>query len=112
MSVKVDALFAGDDPEGPTPAPPRILRLKKLLAIAIVTDEADCSTRPDGQVYFYDQMFDAYWPVDPDEMIKKRATSATCWYSGVDCGMPDMNGVYADCVAVDNGVLHAPELNY
>ena len=38
MSVKVDALFAGDDPEGPTPAPPRILRLKKLLAIAIVLD--------------------------------------------------------------------------
>lgn len=38
MTVKVDALFAGDDPEGPTPAPPRILRLKKLLAIAIVLD--------------------------------------------------------------------------
>ena len=38
MSAKVDALFAGDEPEGPTPAPPRILRLKKLLAIAIVLD--------------------------------------------------------------------------
>ena len=38
MSAKVDALFAGDDPEGPAPAPPRILRLKKLLAVAIVLD--------------------------------------------------------------------------
>jgi hypothetical protein len=38
MSAKVDALFAGDDPDGPTPAPPRILRLKKMLAIAIVLD--------------------------------------------------------------------------
>lgn len=38
MSTKVDALFAGDDPDGPAPAPPRILRLKKMLAMAIVLD--------------------------------------------------------------------------
>lgn len=38
MSRRVDALFAGDDPERPAPAPPRILRLKKLLAVAIVLD--------------------------------------------------------------------------
>jgi len=38
VSTKVDALFAGDDPEGPTPAQPRILRLKRLLAFAIVLD--------------------------------------------------------------------------
>ncbi len=83
------------------------LRDNSLLAIAVVTDEADCSTRPDGQVYFYDQMFDNYWPLDPTTMEKKRATSATCWYAGVDCGSPDMNGIYADCTAVDNGVLHS-----
>ena len=83
------------------------LRDGSLLAIAVVTDEADCSTRPDGQIYFYDQMFDDYWPVDPDTMTKKRATSATCWHAGVDCGTPDMNGIYADCTAADNGVLHS-----
>ena len=38
MSAKVDALFSGDDPEGPSPARPRIIRLKKLLAVAIVLD--------------------------------------------------------------------------
>ena len=36
MSAKVDALFAGDDPDEPAPAPPRILRLKKTLAVAII----------------------------------------------------------------------------
>ena len=39
MTVKVDALFAGDDPEGPTPAPPRILRLKKLQLFLIQIQE-------------------------------------------------------------------------
>ena len=80
------------------------LREDAILAIAIITDEADCSVRsPDGYAYFTED--DTYWEIDPDTGTKTQATSAVCWNAGVDCGAPDGNGVYADCASIDTGVL-------
>jgi hypothetical protein len=80
------------------------LRDGAVLAIAIITDEADCSVRsPDGYAYFIDDT--TYWEDDPDTGTKTQATSAVCWNAGVDCGAPDQDGVYADCSSVDTGVL-------
>jgi hypothetical protein len=80
------------------------LRDEAILAIAIITDEADCSVRsPDGYAYFTED--NTYWEVDPDTGTKTQATSAVCWNAGVDCGAPDQNGVYAECHSIDTGVL-------
>ncbi|WP_181197389.1 hypothetical protein [Enhygromyxa salina] len=91
------------------------LRDGAILAIAVITDEADCSVRsPDGYAYFTDPNLDTYWEVNPDTGTKSQATSAVCWNAGVDCGAPDGNGVYADCMSTDTGVLHplSRYLNY
>ena len=83
------------------------LRDGAILAIAIITDEADCSVRsPEGYAYFTDDAMNTYWEVNPETGTKTQATSAVCWNAGVDCGAPDGNGVYADCMSADNGVLH------
>jgi hypothetical protein len=83
------------------------LRDGAILAIAIITDEADCSVRsPGGYAYFTDQALNQYWEVNPDTGTKTQATSAVCWNAGVDCGAPDGNGIYADCSSIDTGVLH------
>ena len=83
------------------------LRDGAILAIAVITDEADCSVRsPDGYAFFTDQMQNTYWEINPDTGTKTQATSAVCWNAGVDCGAPGPNGEYADCTAIDTGVLH------
>jgi hypothetical protein len=80
------------------------LRDEAILAIAIITDEADCSVRsPDGYAYFDDDT--TYWENDPDTGTKTQATSAVCWNAGVECTGPDVNGVFSECHSVDNGVL-------
>ncbi len=67
------------------------LRPDALLAVAIITDEADCS------VQNYDIMTDAtYQEVDPDSGVPE-STSAICWNAGVSCQGPDASGVYSDC---------------
>jgi hypothetical protein len=81
------------------------LRDGAILAIAIVTDEADCSVRsPEGYAYFTDD--DTFWENNPDTGTKTQATSAVCWNSGVECGTPGPDGVYEDCNSADYGVLH------
>jgi hypothetical protein len=83
------------------------LREGAILAVTIITDDDDCSVRaPEGYAYFTDQSLNTYWEVNPDTGTKTHATSAVCWNSGVNCGAPDSNGIYADCESVDNGVLH------
>jgi hypothetical protein len=77
-----------------------------ILAIAIITDGVECSVQsPDGYAYFTDPMKNSYWEINP-ETGAKQATAAVCHNAGVDCGAPDGNGVYADCNAIDTGVLH------
>jgi hypothetical protein len=83
------------------------LRDGATLAVVIVTDEADCSVRaPEGYSYFTNESNNTYWEINPDTGTKTQATSAVCWNAGVNCGAPDMNGVYADCTSIDTGVLH------
>jgi hypothetical protein len=83
------------------------LRDGAILAIAIITDETDCSVRsPEGYAFFTNQANNTYWEINPDTGTKTQATSAVCWNAGVDCGAPDANGVYADCNSIDTGVLH------
>jgi hypothetical protein len=83
------------------------LREGSILAIAIITDDVECSVQsPEGYAYFTDPMQNSYWEVNPDTGTKTHATSAVCQNAGVSCGAPDANGVYADCSSTDNGVLH------
>lgn len=74
------------------------LRPDALLAIAVITDEADCSVKD------YNIMNDtAYQEFDPDG--GQTATSAVCWNAGVTCSGPDAQGVYSDCQSLDNEAL-------
>jgi hypothetical protein len=75
------------------------LRDGALLAIAIVTDEVECSVK-DWSV----MGDDAFREVDPDTGAK-GASSAICWNAGVQCNGPDASGTYSDCVAKDDGKL-------
>ncbi len=75
------------------------LRDGALLAIVIVTDEADCSIKDPSVMN--DPMFQE---VDPDDNMPKP-TSAVCWNAGVTCTGPDQNGVYSNCTSSANDKL-------
>ncbi len=75
------------------------LRDGALLAIAVVTDEVECSVKD------YSIMEDeAYQEVDPGTG-NLRATSAICWNAGVTCAGPDVNGVYSNCTSTNDDKL-------
>lgn len=73
---------SGDDP---------FLRPGGVLAVAIITDEADCSIA-DASVMSDEQFMENH----PDTGMPVP-TSAICWNAGVTCEGPDGNGVYATC---------------
>lgn len=80
------------------------LRKNAILAVAIVTDEADCSVRaPEGFDYFTEK--DDYWETDPEDKKTKKWSSAVCWNAGVECE-GETDGVYKNCKSVDKKVLH------
>ncbi|MEM6993963.1 MAG: hypothetical protein AAF721_25855, partial [Myxococcota bacterium] len=69
------------------------LRPNALLAIAIVTDEADCSVKD------YSIMDDpTFQETNPDNGMQ-QASSAICWNAGVQCTGPDASGVFSDCTS-------------
>lgn len=69
------------------------LRDNALLAIAVVTDEADCSVKD------YAIMDDAtFQETNPDNGMQ-QASSAICWNAGVQCDGPDAMGVYTNCTS-------------
>jgi len=69
------------------------LRDNALLAIMIVTDEADCSVKD------YSIMEDpTFQETNPDNGMP-QASSAICWNAGVQCTGPDAMGVYSDCTS-------------
>ncbi len=79
------------------------LRQGALLAIAIVTDEVECSVKD------YSIMEDqAYQEINPNNG-NKQASSAICWNAGVSCNGPDASGVYSDCTSLDDGKLQPIE---
>jgi hypothetical protein len=71
------------------------LRQNALLAVIILTDEADCSYRVDHEIIFLPEGNRVFWS-DPDA---EYPTSAVCWNAGVSCtGGP---GTYDECHAQD-----------
>jgi len=77
------------------------LRPDALLAIAIVTDEADCSIK-DYSVL----MNEDFQEIDPsDDNMQTSPTSAICWNAGVNCTDEEGDGVYESCVSSDNGMM-------
>jgi hypothetical protein len=105
-----------DDPEWGQFNKP-FLRDGAVLAIALVTDEAECSVEaPGGFTYFTNPENNQYWEVNPNG-DQPQVSSAVCWNAGVSCSGPDATGAYTDCVSTDNGVLHPTDryisyLNY
>jgi len=66
-----------------------------LLAVAIVTDEADCSNNPDHETIFLSEGNRVFWS-DPEA---PAPTSAVCWNAGVTCS--GSGNPYDECVAID-----------
>jgi hypothetical protein len=77
----------------------RFLRPDALLAVAIVTDEADCSVK--DYMIMEDE---GYQEIDPDTM-EPAPSSAICWNAGVSCNGPDAMGVYSDCTSISDDAL-------
>ena len=88
------------------------IRRGSTLAIAIVTDEADCSVKsPDGFAYFTQTDRDDYWLEDPN--IEALApSSAVCWRAGVQCIDEDDDGVYEACESNDDNPALHPTARY
>jgi hypothetical protein len=75
------------------------IRHGSTLAIAIITDEADCSVAsPTGFSYFTDQSNPEYWLTDPEAGVP-LPSSAVCWNAGVNCTDENDDGVYESCVS-------------
>lgn len=93
--------------EGPQP----FVRDGAVLAVVMVTDEADCSVLAPGGYNFFDNgkagdaNYSQYWNTDPKDG-EKRVTSAVCWNGGVQCVDADNDGIYENCSSADKGVLH------
>ncbi len=82
------------------------LRPGAILAIVIVTDEADCSVAaPDGYAYFTDDMNTDYWETNPHSHQPSQS-SAICQNAGVTCTGPDASGLYSECRSAVNDALH------
>lgn len=79
------------------------LRDNASLLVLLVTDEADCSPRPEyQQAIFSFEGNKVFWS-DPEF---GAPTSAICWNAGVDCfGDPPK---YDDCVPADKNVFGDP----
>ena len=89
-------------PKGGTDKP--FMRQGAILAIAIVTDEADCSVK-DYSIMTDDDFFAS---LDGE----KLPSSAICWNAGVKCSGPDANGVYINCTSDDSDDALHPMSRY
>jgi hypothetical protein len=94
------ALELARDPSSPQFG---FLRDEAVLAIVIVTDEADCSAAPAHQeAVFGPEHGGVFWPF-PEEPFPN---SAVCWNAGVQCtGSP---AAYDSCDPADKGVDGQP----
>jgi hypothetical protein len=82
------------------------VRTNALLAVVIVSDEEDCSSRKDPE-------FAEVWRPDGNKVFwseqnqdEPQPTSEVCWFAGVECtGGP---GSYDECHPVDRGIDGSP----
>jgi hypothetical protein len=76
------------------------LRPGAVLAVVIITDEADCSVKNYGAM-----TSDAFMESDPNQDGEQRTSSAVCWNAGVECtGYDPSSSTYAECHAVDRSL--------
>jgi hypothetical protein len=80
------------------------LRDGAVLAIAVITDEADCSVKD------FSIMTNKTYFAELDG--EKLPSSAICWKAGVTCNGPDANGVYVNCFANDSHDVMQPVARY
>ncbi len=80
------------------------MREGAVLAIAMVTDEVDCS------VSDYAVMSDEDFFAELDG--QPLPSSALCWKAGVTCNGPDANGVYVNCSPDDSAEMLHPVSRY
>jgi hypothetical protein len=79
------------------------LRPDAILAVAIITDEADCSVK-DYEIFDPNGPYGTdYWNTKPGS--GKQPSSAVCWNAGVDCDGPDGNGVFTNCESTNDSVM-------
>ena len=93
MIQSLDPMAAWNNAEVP------FVRPEGILAVAVFTDESDCSI--DDYAAMEDE---AYFATDPDTGEPTR-TSALCWNAGVECTGPDANGLMTGCSSSD-GPMH------
>jgi hypothetical protein len=79
------------------------LRGGGLLAVVIITDEADCSIADDAVMND-----ESHQEVNPETM-DKAPSSALCWNAGVSCDGPNNNGVYSDCMSSGEALTPAQD---
>jgi hypothetical protein len=100
FEAQLESMMQALDPMAPWNNGERpFLRDGAVLAIAIVTDEVECSVKD-----FSIMTDDAYREVDP-RTGARESSSAICWNAGVECNGPDASGTYSDCVSKDDGKL-------
>ena len=88
------------------------LRPGSILAIAVITDEADCSVAsPNGYSFFTDSDNKKYWRTHPD-IGSKQPSSAICWSSGVKCEDEDEDGIKESCESRSHGEVLHPTSRY
>jgi hypothetical protein len=80
------------------------MREGAVLAVAIITDEEDCSVKD------YAIMTDEDYYAELDGV--PLPSSAICWNAGVACNGPDANGVYVNCFSDDSDELLHPLSRY
>ena len=83
------------------------LRDDAVLAIALITDEADCSVM---DFSIFDSNTEGYWESHPD--LGPRESSAICWNAGVECTDANMDGTYESCTSTANGKLQPVDARY
>jgi hypothetical protein len=85
--------------QGDTP----FLRGEGVLAVAIITDEVECSIA-DGSVMSDEN----YMEIEPGSMMP-IPSSAICWNAGVMCDGPDGSGVYTNCQSYNDRLIEVQE---
>ncbi|MDC0675563.1 hypothetical protein [Nannocystis radixulma] len=110
MEAPLETMLQALDPNKPwNQGAKPFLREGAVLAIVIMTDEAECSVK--DYKYFdpqlaSDPMYNQYWEDAPGMPgVKDEPTSATCFNAGVSCTDANADGVYESCMSEDKGVL-------
>lgn len=99
----LDSMMRALDPEAEWNADNGFLRPGGLLAVAVITDEADCSITDESV------MSDpAFQEVNPGTMMEVPS-SAICWNAGVACDGPDGNGEYSNCQSTGSALRPVQE---